>query len=622
MGKQDFIYFHTRDPFCKHPFGAVRTDRKLTFRLSVSRRMAPREVTLVWGRENEPLKEYRMDWVASEKGRDTYRVILPLMEQGLYQYFFKLYTAVSQALCGAPGVDENGEGILCYDRCNPFTVTVYDAAFQPPKWFGEGVTYQIFPDRFASSGEIPDLPGRRIIKNRLEMPCRKEEPNGDVKNNYFYGGNLQGIIEKLDYLESLGVRTIYLNPIFSSESNHRYDTADYMRIDPLLGTEEDFEELCRKAKEHHIRIMLDGVFNHTGNNSIYFNQNHSYPGKGASQGKESPYYTWYRFKQFPDEYECWWGIKILPAVNENEPSFRNFIYGGKDSVVRKWLRAGASAWRLDVADELPDDFIQGIRKAMREEKKDAFLLGEVWEDASLKIAYGKRREYFQGSELDGVMNYPFRNAVLSFLLEKKAEDYQKTVESIEENYPYPALRSLMNLLGTHDTPRILTVLGAEKNLPENAEARAKYRLSEKERKTAEKRLKIASMLLFTHIGSPTVYYGDECGMQGLEDPCNRAWFVKESEELLDWYRKLSQVRSENSLFSHRHATVIEANGSRLCLNWNDKLALFCNAGESPEEFKLNAEALDLMTGERYTEKTLKIAPISAVLVRYTGCGGK
>ena len=201
-----------------------------------------------------------------------------------------------------------------------------------------------------------------------------------------------------------GVSTLYLCPIFESDSNHRYNTGDYDKIDPMLGTEEDFTRLCTKAHALGIHVMLDGVFNHTGNNSRYFNALGSYPSLGAAQSKESPYYPWYNFQEWPHRYDCWWGIHTLPAVNESHPEYIDFIIEGKDAVIRRWLRAGADAWRLDVADELPDEFIARIRRVMMEEKAESFLLGEVWEDGSNKIAYSKRRKYLLGRETHGLMN--------------------------------------------------------------------------------------------------------------------------------------------------------------------------------------------------------------------------
>lgn len=616
MDSELLLYYDTRNKRYKKPFGAAAAGGRIVLRLSVSRRMAPLAVELLLRRDDEEeMRAFPLRWEKIEDARDIYRVKLRIPEPGLYHYVFRVTTQVSVAYCGAKEEYRGGEGILTYDDYTPFSFTVFDREADVPSWFGDGVTYQIFPDRFAFAGERKELPERRLVSDLREKPYKTVLPGGDVPNDYFYGGNLKGITEKLPYLRSLGVRTIYLNPIFSAHSNHRYDTADYLTVDPMLGDEEDFRTLCRKAAEEGMRVMLDGVFNHTGDDSVYFNKYGRYPLPGAYQGKESPYYDWYEFRHFPDDYACWWDVKILPAVNEDAPSFRRFITG-KDGVVRKWLGLGASGWRLDVADELPDDFIREIRKAAREEKKDAFLLGEVWEDASVKIAYGKRRTYLLGDELDGVMNYPFRNAVLSYLLEKDAGTFRDTLLQISENYPYPAERSLMNLLGTHDTPRILSVLGgAEELAPEELRERAVFRLPPERKRLARKRLELAAILLFTHLGSPTVYYGDEGGMEGLEDPANRAFFFPEDEdpEILALYRKLAKVRETVGTFSAVRPCYREAEGARLELMWREGVGLFMNAGDREEGFDLPFGARDLLSGAYLPKGRITVPPLGAVL---------
>ena len=300
---------------------------------------------------------------------------------------------------------------------------------------------------------------RVLHENWSDIPEYRPNEQGEILNNDFFGGTLRGIASKLDYLESLHVRTIYLNPIFQAYSNHRYDTGDYKRIDPMLGTEEDFRALCAQAAARGMRVILDGVFNHTGYDSRYFNGSGRYNSLGAHQSKDSPYYGWFDFKRWPDEYGSWWGIYTLPQVNEMNEDYLRYIIEDEDSVIRRWLRLGASGWRLDVADELPDAFIRHLTAAAKREKPDALVLGEVWEDASNKISYSERRAYFHGGELDSVMNYPLSDAILAFLGGGTAEHFAETMECIRENYPHDVFYSLMNVVGTHDTARTLTLLG-------------------------------------------------------------------------------------------------------------------------------------------------------------------
>ena len=387
---------------------------------------------------------------------------------------------------------------------------------------------------------------RTIHENWSDLPDWRPDAQGEVRNCDFFGGSLQGILSKLDDLADFGVTVLYLNPVFESASNHRYNTADYRAIDPMLGTEEDFRRLCQEAKHRGIRVILDGVFNHTGSQSRYFNADGFYSDTGAAQSPDSPYHHWYSFHPWPTDYDAWWGIRTLPAVQEDAPDYRDFIIRGQDSVVRHWLRAGASGWRLDVADELPDDFIAEIRTAMEETAPDSFLLGEVWEDATTKIAYSMRRRYLLGQELHGVMNYPFRTALIAYLLGRDANVFRETLESLRENYPPHAFCSLMNFLSTHDTPRILTVLGADR-VPDSKEERAVFRLSPVERQLGLQRVRLAALVLFTFPGAPTVYYGDEAGMEGWEDPFNRAGYPwgQEDSELKFFFSDLAHLRREH-----------------------------------------------------------------------------
>ena len=436
-----------------------------------------------------------------------------------------------------------------------------------PEWYGEGMVYQIFPDRFRRLS-VPDPKGlvgnRWVHQNWDEDPVWRPDPDGEVRNRDFFGGSLKGIISKLDELAELGVTALYLCPIFESASNHRYNTADYTKIDPLLGDEEDFKSLCARAKERGIRVILDGVFNHTGSQSIYFNADGFYPSLGAAQSQDSPYSDWFSFHPWPDDYDAWWGIKTLPAVREDCPSYVDYIIENEDSIIRHWLKAGASGWRLDVADELPDWFIEKIRAVMDEAAPDSLLMGEVWEDASTKVAYSQRRKYLLGSELHGVMNYPFRTALLAYLKGGNADDFRGAMETLRENYPHDAFYSAMNFLGTHDTPRILTMLGADQ-VPQGKDERASFRLSPAQRKKGLALVRLAALILFTFPGSPTVYYGDEAGMEGCEDPFNRGAYPwgHEDKDLKARFSLLGQLRKQRQSLQSGSIQWLCASGSLL-----------------------------------------------------------
>ncbi|MBE7016383.1 MAG: glycoside hydrolase family 13 protein, partial [Ruminococcaceae bacterium] len=342
----------------------------------------------------------------------------------------------------------------------------------------------------------------------------------------------------------------YLNPIFKAYSNHKYDTGDYMEIDPMFGTQADFERLAKMAEEKGIRLVLDGVFNHTGSDSKYFNKKGTYDSVGAYQSEKSPYSSWYRFSHFPDEYESWWGIDTLPQVEENSKEYQEFILTQKDSVVKHWLKKGASGWRLDVVDELPDFFVKILRKEVKKTKKDAVIIGEVWEDASNKVAYGESRQYFMGEELDSVMNYPLKNAMLDFACgTASAEEFNARIMSLKENYPKECFYSLFNFLSSHDTVRVLTALGDKR--AEDRDAMSRERLNFEEKKLAKQKLKCLVTMQMLMPGVPVVYYGDEAGMEGYADPfCRRCYpWGAEDRELVDFYRNTIALRKSSKAFS-------------------------------------------------------------------------
>ena len=539
----DPFVFDSRSESCKKPYGAVPCGTAVSYTVRPLRREGWSRCVLVTQREfSGQTAELELPCTGQDGDRNRFSGIFSApAEPELVWYWFRLFREDGSSILLDRSGYHGGENVQSWQ------LTVYEES-STPAWFGCGVVYQIFPDRFCRL-ELPDPAGmvgsRTIHENWSNLPDWRPDAQGEVRNCDFFGGSLQGILSKLDDLADFGVTVLYLNPVFESASNHRYNTADYRAIDPMLGTEDDFHHLCQEAKRRGIRVILDGVFNHTGSQSRYFNADGFYSDTGAAQSPDSPYYHWYSFHPWPADYDAWWGIRTLPAVREDAPDYRDFIIRGQDSVVRHWLRAGASGWRLDVADELPDDFIREIRTAMEETAPDSFLLGEVWEDATTKIAYSMRRRYLLGQELHGVMNYPFRTALIAYLLGGDADEFREALESLRENYPPHAFYSLMNFLSTHDTPRILTVLGAD-HVPDSKEERAVFRLSSARRQLGLKRLRLAALVLFTFPGAPTVYYGDEAGMEGWEDPFNRAGYPwgQEDSELKSFFSKLAHLRRE------------------------------------------------------------------------------
>ena len=473
---------------------------------------------------------------ACEDDHVHYSVSYTPAQTGVVWYSFDL--AASDGATWRYGAREGwttGEGDFAYGNPPSFQLTVYVPRQTQPDWYKNGIVYQVFPDRFARGADWRERaekalaahregPARVLVEDWDTPPAYKKSEDGDILEWDFYGGTLRGVREKLDYLVDLGVTVIYLNPIFEAASNHRYDTADYLRIDPMLGDEGEFCALAREAAERGISIMLDGVFNHCGQDSRYFNRYGNYPEPGAWQGDESPYRDWFFFNE-DGTYDGWWGNPDLPDVNEKSPEYRELICG-QDGVVRKWLRAGARGWRLDVADELSDGFIEDIKAAMVAERPDGALVGEVWEDASNKMAYGKLRQYFEGTELDGTMNYPLRTALLAFVRNQiGAPEMAARLEQLRENYPRDAFFSCLNLLGSHDRERLFTMLGDAPDPDTLSEEEcAAFRLDEGHASLAMSRLWLTVLLQMTLPGVPCVYYGDERGMEGFRDPYNRAAF--------------------------------------------------------------------------------------------------
>lgn len=483
---------------------------------------------------------YELTYRFRSDGQDFFEGAFAINDYGIFKYRFE--GELENGTFAFFGRDDDGTAIRG-DWLPEWQLTVTKCDYKVPDWAKYGVTYQIFADRFCKEGEEPFTKRGRLHANWNERVDIARDGE-DYLANDFFGGNINGVISKLDYLASLGVTCIYFTPIFESSSNHRYDTGDYLKIDSLFGTEEQFATLIKKAEEKGINIMLDGVFNHTGSDSRYFNKNGTYDTLGAYQSTQSPYYDWYYFNQHPYSYGCWWGSTVVPTVNKNAEGFQNLILG-EGGVIDKWTKLGVKAWRLDVVDELPIDFTNKLCACIKQKNDDMFIVGEVWEDASTKVAYSEWRPYLMGEQLDAVMNYPFKDAILAYAINKNKDEFVKKVSHILENYPKQSLDCMMNLLGSHDTARAITVLSGV-NAPYTKRERADFMLSQKQYDVAKKRLMLASVLQYTLPGVPCVFYGDEAGKQGFEDPLNRGTYPwgGEDTELVAHYKKLGDFRQK------------------------------------------------------------------------------
>ena len=611
---------NSRSPFYRSPFGAVTTGTEVTLRLSMANAGIPFSVNLVTV-TGDCREFHTMSYLMNIDVYCVYEIKIKMPEKaGLVWYYFEVHTEDGRLFYGNNDENLGGRGKMYMDEpSKSFQITVYNDYYKTPEWFKNSVAYQIFPDRFYNGNEDGSFCGSRkdIIKRKWgETPFyTAEQFGGKYLCNDFYGGNLKGIQKKLPYLKDLGISVLYLNPIFKAYSNHRYDTGDYKLIDPTLGTEKDFIELCDAAEKMGIRIILDGVFNHTGSNSRYFNKDGEYDTVGAYQSEKSPYYSWFNFMQYPDIYESWWGMLTLPQVNEKSESYQKYILTDKDSVVKRWIKSGASGWRLDVVDELPGFFVKLLRKAVKEENPDAVIIGEVWEDASNKCSYGERREYFLGDELDSVMNYPLRNALLDAArCYINAEQFDARLMSIKENYPRPAFYSLLNFVSTHDVERALTMVsGAPDKNSMSRQAQAEYRIPENEMFAAKEKMKLVCAMQMTLPGVPCVYYGDEVGMQGYADPFCRGTYPWENcdTELRDWFKKLIALRnSESALVDGELECVYKINNIYGFIRYNDKdkFVVLANFGSRFENIRLdvarfNVHAMHSVLGDEVRESS-------------------
>ncbi len=488
--------YFSRDPRYKSPFGAVKAGSAVHFKLYL-----PLDCSRAWlVYHKDGNTEIWQDVWRTQDGDANgwwWECIITPTEAGLYFYHFYFDTPYGHnpLTCG-----EGGAGIMNADGPD-WQLTVYRADFETPDWLKGGLMYQIFPDRFCASGTPKcDVPADRYLYTEFSgQPAFNIDKEGKEPrrlNNDYWCGDLKGIESKLPYLKELGVTCLYLNPIFEAHSNHRYNTADYKTIDPLLGNEQDFKDLCDAAHKVGIRILLDGVFSHTGSDSVYFNKELRYEKNGAVNRPDSPYRSWYTFMQYPNKYHSWWGFQSLPEVNEADPDYLSFITG-HNGVLSYWMQRGADGWRLDVADELPDLFLEYVRRGVKSVNPDGMILGEVWEDATTKISYGHRRSYLLGKQLDSVMNYPFANAVLDFVRHGNGRVFTETVMQITERYPAPALHTSMNHLGTHDTKRLITSLVGENEQGRDRLWQSATRLTPAQYKRGEQLVQLATLLQYT-----------------------------------------------------------------------------------------------------------------------------
>jgi len=601
--------FDEDDVFHRNPCAAVAVSDTLTLQIKLKRGEASNPRVFLYPDGSAPL-EKSMDYDHALGSYDVYKVVISFDTPGLYWYYFHIQSAYNATF----SIPEHAGGV--------FQITVYKPEQSYPEWIKGGIIYHIFVDRFAGDGKVRLSPGAVHRADWGGCPFFLPDERGIIKNNDFFGGNLYGVIEKLPYLEELGVTCIYLSPVFRADSNHKYDTGDFLKVDESFGGDEALEDLCKKAGKRGIKIILDGVFNHVGSDSIYFNRYGRYDSVGAYQDRQhSPYKDWFTFKD-DGTYEAWWDIELLPAVNKNSEGYRELLCG-KDGVIAHWMKRGVAGWRLDVVDEIPDSFLDPLCAAMRRENENVFITGEVWEDASHKISYDVRRRYFLGGQLHSVTNYPLKDAIICYLIDDDVNKLASTMASLSKNYPKNVLDSMMNIIGTHDTMRILTVLSGA-SFPDGKAAMSHFRLNDEQLILAKKRLRLAAALQFTLPGVPCIYYGDEAGMEGCIDPFNRLCYPwgYEDKELIAWYKELAAVRRGHKCFNNGHYTLSEARDGLFAFTRGEgKERVLIAVNASPNEKTINASDFyfDILNNEKTDALNTKILKIKASEVGIFKC---
>lgn len=590
--------FNSRKIECKSPYGAVKCGEKLSLHFPIASWVSVDKM-YVFIRLGDVSTPVEMRFEKSENGFSVYTADYVFDEAGIYYYRFEMRNRDGVWYYGR---GENGESV-CGENLPEWQLTVYKSSYKTPDFAKGNIIYHIFVDRFNRADGVKTKRKYRLHESFSESP-EVVSADGKYYADDFFGGNFNGIREKLDYLEELGVGIIYLSPIFKAFSNHRYDTGDYLKVDELLGTEDDFKRLLDAAHEKGMKIILDGVFNHSGADSLYFNKFGTYDSLGAYQSKSSPYYDWYYFKKFPDEYACWWGCDNVPDLNKSNKDYRTLVFG-KNGVVEKWQKLGADGWRLDVVDELPIDFVNLLIKKIKSVNKDALVIGEVWEDASTKVSYGELRPYLLGDQLDGTMNYPFMNAIIAYVRDGDEKFFKDTVQSILENYPKETVYCLMNSLGTHDTVRIINALSDVRAHGWSKTHKLGYKLPDSEYEKAKKKLYLASVLQFTLPGIPSIFYGDEAGLQGFDDPINRRPYPwgSEDKEILAHYKKLGRIRRENRAVFSGGFNMRDENGlvAYERASGDNEILIAVNAGADDTTLFISKEYTSLYNNKEYKD---------------------
>ncbi|MDX2078121.1 MAG: glycoside hydrolase family 13 protein [bacterium] len=464
-------------------------------------------------------RNYSWSIMMSEAGKNSWRADVQLpMKPTIVTYHFMVdkKKIVEHRLIESRDIPNMGNRPVYSEWAKvPFKIAVYDPKGMPADWTKGMTVYQIFPDRFAKSQTDEQAKShlRGVYGHEPKFLTWDKMPELPPLGRDFFGGDLRGVIQKLDYLADLGVECIYFNPIFEASTNHRYEAINFMKIDPMLGTEADFDELIAEAHKRDIKVVLDAVFNHCSSDSIYFDIGNNY-GNGAYHSIESPYYRWFKFDPHPTGYHGWWGMGFMPEFVES-PEMEDYFLG-EDGVTAYWLNKGIDGWRCDVAFDNTDEFWRRFRDSVNATKPEAWTISEEWRDAT---------HYLLGDMFNATMNYRFMWATRGFFAHDQlsASEMDDRLNAWMRDTPYPALASQMNLLDSHDIDRLINACGGDK---------AKYRQ--------------CMAFLFAHIGAPTIFYGSETAIDGTmqEDSRRTMPWDKLDSDLIAYFKKLLHTRKD------------------------------------------------------------------------------
>ena len=584
MGGEHMDGLASFDPLLdKLPKGVISKGDTVRFKIKVDLKCTPNEAYLMIKSDDDTDYKY----ILMDRKEDVCEAEFTFLSSGHYFYNFKLNY---NDFCVYLSKSYDSYCVVLNSKGDDFFQLVTKEQYDCTDSLQGGLIYQILVDRFCRDGKVFSRQPL-ILRDDWGGKIKKNSSDPLVINREVFGGNFKGVTKKLKFLAELGVTTIYFNPISLANSHHKYDTADYMTLDDMYGSEDDFVALISKAKSFGIKVIIDGVYNHTGSDSIYFNKYGRFNTLGAYNSKDSKYAEWYRFINYPEVYESWWGIDTLPSIKRDSESFHNFI-AGENGVIEKFMKFGVFGVRLDVVDEISDEFTKMISDKVHSFDKNAVVMGEVWEDASTKISYSQRRKYFSNNELNSVMNYPIRESILEYIKSKEPYTLNFTLRMLVNGYPKVVLDNLMNFLGTHDTPRIFSEL---KGIAGGNEALAKCYY------------KIAMCILFTVPGVPSIFYGDEYAMEN-NDGSSRGCFDWENynNDIFNWTKNLATIR-KYKVFAHGDINVLfHSNGKFVFerFDTNEHIVVCTNLRPSPLKVCLKGKYVSFFTGSEVSDFSL------------------